>query len=128
MVDAVVAGVDKALQIREIDAIAFEVQQIYPTTKNPNDLIGMIGVGMGIGYCFPSAELHSYRPAEWTGQIPKTTGKNALKSPRAQRILSRLDEIERSLVPNQHDAIDAIGIGLHHLGRLKPVRVFAGAR
>lgn len=118
------------------DAIAFEWPQVYTAAKskgNPNDLIPMAGVDLALATGFTIAaamrkvrlQLLSCKPAEWIGQLPKTTRGSAKSSPRAARIMSRLDPGELSVVPDQHDAIDAIGIGLHFLGRLGVRRVLS---
>lgn len=113
----------------QIDTV-FEWPMIYPKQrgKRPNDLPALAGVGMAVAAMFPG-ELHSYYPAEWAGQIPKAKTKaKADSSPRALRIKSRLSPEEMKHWPSgQHDAIDAIGIGLHHLGRLERKRVYPGA-
>jgi hypothetical protein len=111
------------------DAIAFEWPQVYAREKSkgdPNQLIPMAGVDLALatGFTIAAAMRKSrlrvlcYKPADWIGQLPKATRGSAKSSPRAQRILSRLDAAEVAALPDQHDAIDAVGIGLHALGRL----------
>lgn len=116
--------------------VAFEWPQIYTAAKSkgdPNDLIAMAAVDGAL-----TAVLHlacimrgvqltvlCYKPAEWIGQLPKATRGKASASPRAQRIYSRLSAAELALVPDQHDAIDAVGIGLHSLSRLGVRRAYS---
>lgn len=121
--------------------LAIEWPQIYAAVKskgNPNDLLGVAGVGAAIAGMLSHATLKngsglclrvvSPTPAEWAGQLPKSTSaKLVSQSPRAKRILSRLDSEERSVATLKHDALDAIGIGLYTLGRLHAHRVFPGA-
>lgn len=101
-------------------------------------------------------DVASPTPAEWIGQLPKvcpvckgrktakrTDGKkgrgskivicaacdsSAWGTPRGRRIRSRLTPAELALVPDQNDAIDAVGIGLWALGRLERVSVFSNGR
>lgn len=115
-----------------IRTVVFERPQIYRAFKSkgdPNDLIGLAGVGSAVAALayarWSIAGVASPSPAEWIGQLPKKTKGSAKESPRAQRILSRLDESELKLVPDQHDAIDAVGIGLFVLGRLTPRSVLS---
>lgn len=113
--------------------IVFERPQIYRAAKSkgdPNDLIGLAGVAMAVVGLYGSilASVSSPTPAEWIGQLPKATKGSAKESPRAKRILSRLSPEELKLVPDQHDAIDAVGLGLWRLGRLEPVRKFSNGR
>lgn len=118
--------------------LAFEWPQVYGEGKgkgNPNQLLPMVGVNLSVATAYMIAaytrkltfEIRSYTPAEWIGQLPKTTRGKASSSPRATRILSRLDVDERAAVPDQHDAIDAVGIGLHALGRLGVRRVLSSS-
>lgn len=113
------------------DVVAIEVPQVYTAVRakgDPNQLLPLYGIGAAIGALLPNARIVEYRPAQWAGQLPKTTKhREAKQSLRGARIMSRLSETECLLVPDDHDVIDAIGIGLHHLGRLAPRRVYPGA-
>lgn len=111
------------------DAIAYEWPQIYArdTPSTANSIVTMASVALAVtaacalgarARCKVPLDIGCYRPAEIWGQLPKAKSGSALRSPRAKRILSRLSANEQALVPDQHDAIDAVGIGLHHLGRL----------
>jgi hypothetical protein len=111
----------------------YEWPQIYRAGKgkgDPNDLPALAAIGLGVAGLLRCGVVKSYTPKEWAGQLPKATRTKALaeNSPRAVRIKSRLKTAELSLWPKgEHDAIDAIGLGLFHLGRLSPKRVFPGA-
>lgn len=126
--------------------LAFEWPQVYTAAKSkgdPNQLLPLVGIGMAVtGLIGRSLEnLRTPTPAEWIGQCPKWCSKacakspkkcktckgSAWKTPRGRRIAERLSKPELALVPDQHDAIDSVGIGLHALGRLVLVRVFPGA-
>ncbi len=114
------------------EKIIYERPQIYAAAKSkgdPNDLIALAAIGAAVVSWYSASNracavnvtarvVVTPTPAEWAGQIPKATKGNAMNSPRAQRILSRLTELEISRMPNQHDSIDAVGLGLHALGRL----------
>lgn len=135
MADAVVGWVIGAKG--KITAVAHEWPQIYTGSKsraNPNNLIGMAVVDGAIDCALAfiavqrgeQLELRSFLPAEWAGQLPKDTRKGKYwKSPRGTRIKSRLTDVEWAVAPDQHDAGDAIGIGLHALGRLGVKRALA---
>jgi hypothetical protein len=135
--DDVLTWVEQYTSIVSIDVLVFEKPQIYRASKSkgdPNDLIGLAGVAMAVaGFLegrkrFSTLRVLSPTPAEWIGQVAKTTTGSAKESPRARRILSRLDAAELALVPDQHDAIDAVGLGLFALGRLTVKRVFSNGR
>lgn len=109
------------------------------TREDPNDLPPLAGVGCVLGAMFPSAVLLSYEPAAWKGQVPGDAF--------SARILERLDRDEIEVLAKAvlrtdpilytdriaallkhgtaHNAIDGIGIGLHHLGRLKRRRFYS---
>jgi hypothetical protein len=118
--------------------VIYECPQWYAEGKgkgDPNQLAGVVGVGQSVAVLMHercvAAEVHgpeilSPLPAEWTGQLPKATSGNPWKSPRGERISSRLHDAERRLVPAQHDAIDSLGLGLWALGRYERRRVFPG--
>lgn len=124
--------------------IVFERPQVYTRQKSkgdPNHLVSIAGVAsclVGMLSVYGPVTVSSPHPGEWIGQLAKTCHvckKNLKKctvcrgsawnTPRGQRIRSRLNERELALVPDQNDAIDAVGIGLFALGRLAPRRVFS---
>lgn len=122
-------------------ALVLEWPQVYRAAKSkgdPNDLIGLSGVGMAVAGILSMGmlqreqvlEVVAFTPAEWCGQLPKTTRKSGFAtSPKTLRIRSRLtpDELEAIAGIASHDAMDAIGLGLHALDRMVPRRVFPGA-
>jgi hypothetical protein len=128
--------------------VVFEKPQIYTWSKSkgdPNDLIGLAGIGgavCGLLHSQHPVKVSSPKPDEWIGQLskvcPTCKGKakkkcsdchgSAWETPRGRRIRSRLSPAELALVPDQNDAIDAVGLGLFVLSRLEPVRVFSNGR
>ncbi len=140
------AWVNHQMRGRERDmTVVFERPQWYARGKSkgdPNQLAGIAGVAANVTgilstYAHP-LRVMSPTPAEWIGQLPKTcrTCKankkkcpackgSAWMTPRGQRIRSRLTDAELALVPDQNDAIDAVGLGLWALGRLTPRTVFS---
>jgi hypothetical protein len=106
-------------------------QSYYGKGKgSQNDLFGLPGVGMAIagqlGVALSPREIalsiHTPTPAEWIGQVPKSTTGNPWESPRGMRIKSRLSLDEVAAVVPSHDAVDAVGLGLWLLGRLERKR------
>lgn len=106
-----------------IRELVVEWPQAYDARKGKSKpganqaIIPLAGVCVGVAMLIPGARKRSFLPSQWKGQIPKrsTDGKNIVKS----RVLARLTDDERSIVPKRlsHDGYDAIGIGLHALGR-----------
>ncbi len=135
--------------------VIFERPQWYAKAKSkgdPNQLAGVASVAAcAVGIlvnCF-ALKVFSPKPAEWIGQLSKEcpyckgrkgTGRGKKRvlcpecrgsdweTPRGRRIRSRLSPAELALVPDQNDAIDAVGLGLHHLGRLTPRSVLSNGR
>lgn len=134
-----------------VDTVVFEKPQIYSERQgkskgDPNQLISVAGVAANVtGILYHPAlpiDVLSPTPGEWIGQLPKVCqvckGKakkrckvcegSAWKTPRGVRIRSRLTTDELALVPDQNDAIDAVGIGLWASGRLERHVVFSNGR
>jgi hypothetical protein len=104
--------------------LAIEYPQIYRGGKaDPSDLIELAGV---VGACTVArdwAGIRGFLPRAWKGQIPKDVHQ--------KRILATLTPAEIEIVRAldcpaslAHNVLDAIGIGLHALGR----QLHTGAR
>lgn len=101
--------------------LAIELPQVYAPGKGGGPARDLISVALVVGACAAvcPGEVSTYEPRTWIGALPKATSGDPRESPRGARIWSRLTEAEREVALGvlQHDAWDAIGIGLHHLGR-----------
>lgn len=107
------------------DEVAVEWPQIYTRDKSegdPNDLLPLAGVCAAVVQSFAlTASSTCYTPRDWKGTIDGDA-----MTVRLERRL--VDSGEAAFVLEhaetyRHNAVDAYGIGLHHLGRLKPRRV-----
>lgn len=113
-----------------VTELVVEWPQIYATRirsgeskGDPNDLLGLAAVDAAIAAHMWETPVGRYLPREWKGQLTKEACHH--------RILSRLDDGERQVLAQAceeagslaHNVMDAVGIGLHHIGRLKQVRV-----
>jgi len=105
-------------QYVEVAEVIIEKPQIYAQHKlkgDPNDLITLaIAAGaivMSVCTQHPDAVIHTIKPYQWKGQIPKGIS--------VQRIQDQLMPLERESVclPTakslQHNVWDAVGIGLY---------------
>lgn len=122
------AGARTVRRARGVEQVVIEWPQIYRLSKSkgdPNDLPGLAGVGMAIGGRL-DVEVVSYLPKQWAGGTRKAETGDPLDSPRGRLVWRCLSHDERGRVVRSHDAIDAVGLGLHHLGRLQR-RVYPGA-
>ncbi len=103
-----------------------EWPQIYQREKgkskgDPNKMLPLAAViGAVVARHFIDG-VQLIQPHEWKGQASKPAMK--------RRIVERLTPTELARIPVKlvHDGWDAIGIGLHGLGRLERKRVFPGA-
>ena len=107
--------------------IAIETPEQYPGSPAPRSAVQALeGVVGAVGVALQGAKgvpVFGYKPKEWKRQVPKPIMYG--------RICSRLSQNELDAVPSVaasvrfktstfHQCLDAIGIGLHHLGRLRP--------
>lgn len=116
------------------DVLVIEWPQIYRASRakgNPNNILPLAGVCGAVACEVGARRSFSYLPREWAGNTKKkTTVREAKTSPRARWILSCLSGVELHTWESAKydDEVDAIGLGLFHLGRLPHHRRFAGAR
>lgn len=111
--------------IHDVRIIVCEYPRFYGSTHqkgDPNDLIDVAVVGAAVSTKLDSlcSHIESVFPSDWKG--------NVKKSIMLERIWSKLSEEEKAVVQktnksDREDVLDAIGIGLHKLGRLN-TRVF----
>lgn len=108
--------------------VVYEKPFIYPHSKaDPNTIITLaVTAGRLIERCSVCHPIIvAYAPRDWKGQIPKTTSlKNYIIY---RRVLNALNVDERKELADTlsdisakdgFDVVDAVGIGLHDLGRL----------
>lgn len=109
------------------DVVVLEWPQVY--TKGSNDRNDLLGLAAVCGAVAGTDRAVCYLPREWAGNIPKSKTGDPRKSPRGRRIASRLspEELKIWATVTTHDAVDAIGLGLHHAHRLERKRVFPGS-
>ena len=106
--------------------VIFEWPRVYRQGKregDPNDLLPLVGVGLALVSRVQVMEAISVFPHEWKSSMSKELA-NA-------RTLERLSAEEKKVMTRaaikNHNVLDAVGIGLHQLGRFERKRVFPGA-
>lgn len=100
-----------------VDRIVVELPRIYPFSKqkgDPNDIVDLAYLAGALDQMGP--EGVAIHPRSWKGNVPKDV--------MGRRILGKLKPDELALVEKitgerRHNAIDAAGLGLHDLGRLR---------
>ena len=103
--------------IGRIDRLVIEMPKVYPGMPNTdlNDLLDLAAVVGGLLEVIYYNEARLVHPQEWKGQVPKKV-MNA-------RVLSKLSSAEQATIEyagaKTHNTLDAVGILLYDLGRLK---------
>lgn len=102
------------------DTIVVELMQVYERGKSkgdPADLLELAAIAGAVCALSPATVRRAYLPREHKGQVPKEIIH--------KRALSRLDLEEaaaivypRALKTLGHNVLDAVAMGLFHLGRL----------
>lgn len=114
--------------------LVYEWPKVYREAKqrgaDANDLLPLAGVCGAFGsqlYAKGLGRAFAVRPSEWAGQLPKIKSVvGAFESARGRAILRSCTVDERAAFPRQHDALDAVGLGLWALGRFPPPAVYPG--
>jgi len=114
-----------ALGLGAFREVVCEWPQVYRaglSKGDPGDLLPLVAIGVSLCTLFPLCKSYAYLPHAWKGSIPKGEVYE-------NRLFSRLSEEEKSKIisarSKTHNILDAIGIGLHHLGRFEPKRVIS---
>jgi len=112
----------------DVDILALEWPQVYTQGKlkgDPADLLPLAAIGASLVCLYKPSTVFSYLPEQWKGQLPKGEVYEARLKAHLQ--ISELTTIDTESCPKslQHNVLDAIGIGLHCLGRFKPKKLIA---
>lgn len=99
-----------------------ERPQVYASGKSKADPNDLITLALKMGAFFGVAEMHgaqhhAFEPAAWKRQLPKHVAALRIKERLTYQeceAVRNLNALSKTMV---HNAIDAIGIGLHFLGR-----------
>lgn len=120
------ADVIASLAAQAAVRVAYEWPQVYVASRSkgdPNDIIPLAAIGAAVAAHLGALDVVAPTPAEWIGQVPKSTTGDPWESPRGARVRVRLSPDELARVPAQHDAIDAAAIALWASGRFERHRV-----
>lgn len=118
--EAVVLAVSAELKGVSIGDLIMEFPQCYPraSSKVNNDLAQLAAIDGALGEAFTGANPRVVFPAEWKGSLPKEV--------HHERILRTLSAEEQARIcwPSAkktlgHNVLDAVGLGLFALGRVK---------
>lgn len=108
--------------VREDDQVVLEWPRVYwsrirsgAARGDPNDLLPLAAV---CGALATRGVPHCYAPSEWKGQLPKDVCRGRVRARLNAAEREVLDAAERAAGKSlAHNVADAVGLGLHHLGR-----------
>ena len=95
--------------------VVIEKPQVYKFGKAKNKDIVDLSVGAGKVMTFTTGRVTEYLPAFWKGQMPKKEHQDRIK---VQLYTNEVLILEGFLKTELDHILDAVGIGLFHLGRL----------
>jgi hypothetical protein len=98
------------------DQIVSEYPQVYRMSRNPGDLIELTGVVGAVMGLIPAHKHVGYLPREWKGSCPGDVFVERIETRLDADDVARIEPCPKSL---RHNVIDAVGLGLHHLGLLR---------
>jgi hypothetical protein len=112
---AMARAVTDFLSLGTFGEVVIERFQVYPHSKgDPNDLLTLSGVAGAVVGHYRGSKVTSYLPRQWKGQVPKHVTESRVTRALAVEEKASVTWPAKSLC---HNVYDAIGIGLHHLGR-----------
>jgi hypothetical protein len=105
--------------------VVLEVPRIYPASRqkgDPNDLLALARIvgRLQEHYLAAGADVELVEPRTWKGTLPKEAMTERIRGRLSAEERARVAPVARSL---EHNVLDAVGIGLHALGRLSPRKV-----
>lgn len=112
--------------------LVWEWPQVYGVGKSrvdPNDLPPLAALGSAVTRDLRPDVIITPKPREWQAGTSKNTEGPAWDCSRGSKLRARLTPEELALIPDSHDAIDAVCLALHATPRALaiPRRVFPGA-
>lgn len=128
---AVSAWCAGTLPLQAVDALILEFPTVYggrASRGDARDLFPLAAVDGAIAMAFPEASVSHVEPHDWKGSVKKPKRASDTYAI-AARVVERLGADERARVewPKsaklRMDVADAVGVGLHRLGRFERLRV-----
>lgn len=104
--------------------LVVEWPKVYTRDKSKgdsNDLLALAGVCAAVAQACDRAEVRHYLPRSWKGTVDGDAMTLRIESRLRQS--GELDRVLEHRKTHRHNAVDAAGLGLHHLGRLRAPRV-----
>jgi len=107
------------------DQLVLEYPQIYrgPRANNPNNLLTLALVDGALMGLFGNHAI-LYLPHAWKGSVDPDV---CVARVQARLSAAEMGQVELPAASLAHNVWDAIGIGLFHLGRFNPRRVYAAS-
>lgn len=94
--------------------LVIERPQVYVNSRRDIDANDLIDLAKTVGVCHLLApEVIEVKPAEWKGQVPKRIYQKRILEALTKKELDRVGKLV-----NNHNVLDAIGIGLKYFKRI----------
>ena len=103
---------------RAPDEVVMEWPQVYRAGKlkgDPNDLLPLPAIGTAIAMKCGAVRAVRYLPHEWKGNLTKEVCHERVRERLQAEELPRIPVLAAKVL---HNVLDAVGVGLHHVGRL----------
>lgn len=124
--------IDNISRLARLEQLGVEWPKMLPPGQqkgDQNDLPHLAAVSTAFAMAFPAVPVKSFIPREWKGTIDPDVMTDRIHKRLTPTELTRVEWVSKSRDPLKgdimHNVFDAIGIGLHMLGRLDRQRVYA---
>jgi len=118
----VTALIDLIGPLSSVDVVAVEVPQVYPGSRSlapAGDLISVAFTAGAVAATCRAPNWLTFAPARWKGNAPKEAIRKRILSTLSPSEISTLNAQLTLIAPSkQHNAFDAVGIGLYALNRV----------
>jgi len=108
-----------------VETCVFEHPRIYTAAKSKgdnNDLMPLVAIGYLVAARY-AVQTRVY-PHEWKGQMPKEVCAARIRNRLTAQELDVLDRCLTKAGAKGHNTVDAVGIGLHAVGRFSPKKAW----
>lgn len=116
----VASAVNNSISQYRANTAIIECPMVYSGAKQKgaqSDIVAVAGVSYSLAARLSATGIDCFRvfPYQWKGQVPKEIMLNRIILTLASTEQNAIQKTSKSL---RHNVLDAVGIGLHHLGRL----------
>lgn len=111
---------DSTIGLGSIDMLVYERPQIYGAASSrtdPDSLLTLAALAGAVAFYLRPTHILCPTPREWSAGTSKNKTGSCWDSTRGARLRGILSENELAIIPDSHDALDAVGLALHATSR-----------